>query len=286
MKAKFVQNLDEYTIYKNTVDPINFLRTLSTLMVFGLHTYVFSSQRGFCYDNRTWFLQTPAWGGVWIFLLISGYLSGKGFYMKKYQMNFKGICSYYWGRFFKVALPTLIYIYMCCVLIQPDFIKNNPIFISKILTLSYDGNPSFDAIGSTWYVSTLMGLYLVAPFLFLCLQFLADKIKEYKYKNLLWIILLIIIASLGLIARLYLLNQGVDWSSRVYVPFYMNLDIFICGMLLNFLCDTVSNKLNNIPNKIFCVILILCFVIFNTYILYRKNNLLSVYSTKLLHHFL
>ncbi len=37
MKAKFVQNLDEYTIYKNTVDPINFLRTLSTLMVFGLH---------------------------------------------------------------------------------------------------------------------------------------------------------------------------------------------------------------------------------------------------------
>ena len=219
MKAKFVQNLDEYTIYKNTVDPINFLRTLGTLMVFGLHTYVFSSQRGFCYDNRTWFLQTPAWGGVWIFLFISGYLSGKGFYMKKYQMNFKGICSYYWGRFFKVALPTLIYIYMCCVLIQPDFIKNNPIFISKILTLSYDGNPSFDAIGGTWYVSTLMGLYLVAPFLFLCLQFLADKIKEYKYKNLLWIILLIIIASLGLIARLYLLNQGVDWSSRVYVPF-------------------------------------------------------------------
>ena len=48
----------------------------------------------------------------------------------------------------------------------------------------------------------------------------------------------------------------------------MNLDIFICGMLLNFLCDTVSNKLNNIPNKIFCVILILCFVIFNTYIYY------------------
>lgn len=246
-------------------------------MVFCLHTFLFSSQRGFCFDDRTWFLQTPAWGAVWLFFLISGYLIGKGFYTNRYHTNMKGIIDYYLGRFFKVALPTLFFIFMCCILIQPDFVLNNPVFLKKIFTLSYDANPGFDGVSATWYISTLMGLYILAPYMYMLLELISKNMRSLKIKKYIWIALMLITIICGLFLRIFALKQQVDWSSKVYVPFYMNIDIFLCGMILNYIQEELTCQSYAPLLKIISLVSVLGFVLFNCYIYYRGYYIVYQY---------
>lgn len=55
-------------------------------------------------------------------------------------------------------------------------------------------------------------------------------ITRFNYKKFIWSIVIIIVIVAGLFLKLITLKQQVDWSSKVYVLFYMNRNIFICGM--------------------------------------------------------
>ena len=256
---------------KNTVDPINLLRVIAVFMVFFLHTSIFSSQREFVFSNHTWFLKTPAWGAVWIFFVLSGYLIGKGYYYKRYMFDTKGIISFYLSRFLKIGLPTWGFVFMCCVLVQPDFVNNNPGFLFKILTFTYDATPGFDGPSATWYVSTLMQLYLVAPFLCRGLQTLFSKIKDTKKRYMTALFLMFCCILLGFSFRYYGWKCGVDWSSKIYVPFYMNLDLYISGILINYLLPqpSIENAKSSVK-KICAFMVLLGFVLFNTWIYYKE----------------
>lgn len=220
---------------RNVVDPINFLRVVAVAVVFLLHTSIFSSQRGFVFGDHTWFLQTPAWGAVWIFFILSGYLIGKSYYYQRYTYNPKGICRFYITRFFKIGVPTWGFVFMCCLLVQPDFIQNNPDFLFKILTFTYNAIPSSDGMSATWYVSTLMQLYLVAPLLCWLIEKSLFQINDTKKRHYVALVVFLICILIGGLVRGYAWKCGVDWSSKVYVPSYMNLDLYICGILINYL---------------------------------------------------
>ena len=255
---------------KDTIEPINFLRVVGMFMVFMLHTALFSSQRGFWFNQHTWFLQTPAWGAVWIFFILSGYLIGKGFFEGRYQYNLKGIIKFYWTRFFKIALPTLGFVGLCCVLVAPqNFIRDNPLFLKKILTFTYDANPGFDGASATWYVSTLMQLYFLAPIICWGLTFVIEKVINEKQRMITVAILLIIIVC-GLGGRHFLLYIKADWNSQVYVPGYMNLDLFISGILLNYFLPKRKKPLSSQTKllKKAATMFLIIFIIFNSYIYY------------------
>lgn len=167
---------------------------------------------------------------------------------------------------------------MCCVLIQPDFLNNNPDFLFKVLTFTYNGNPGFDGPGATWYVSTLLQLYLVAPFVCRVLHILFKNINEVRRQHIIALLLIFSCVALGLLSRYFSWKRGVDWYSQVYVPFYMNLDLYISGILLNYILPLEKSENSKALIKKICVYLFLLgFILFNIWIYYRENYFVYQY---------
>lgn len=99
------------------------------------------------------------------------------------------------------------------------------------MTFTYNGVPGLDGIGATWYVSSLMQMYLIVP----GIVFLLEKIKTVMKNNAnffgyFWILLL----AVGVVVRVILYKSGVNWYNRVYTFSPANLDLFIGGIVLNY----------------------------------------------------
>lgn len=260
---------------KNVIDPVNILRVISVLCVFFLHSFIFSSQLGFSFNEKNWFLKTPAWSAVWLFFLLSGYLIGKGFLSGRYKEDGKYtiICvfKFYIKRILKVAIPTWCFCFLAEVLLEPGVIAHNPMMFLKIFTFTYFNNPASNIIGVTWYVNTLMWLYLCAPFLAIFAEKILYKIHSTKTRHISTFVAIGIIVCIGFLFRIYLYRCGVDWSSKIYVPFYCNLDIYICGILLNFLNDIeISKEKERILKGCSCLLLFATIVV-NTRIYYLSD---------------
>ena len=241
------------------------------LCVFLLHVSLFSGQLGFVYTERTWILKTPAWSAVWILFLLSGYFIGKGFYREGgYEFSPRGFLKFYLRRLLKVGIPTWIFIFISCTIVEPQFIVENPTVIFRILTFTYYNIPSSNCIGATWYVSTLMWLYMLAPFVCLLVDAATRRMK--KYVTQFALLSIIVLGLLGFCYRVYMFGTGADWSSQVYVPFYANLDLYISGILLNYL--KIPKMESERKKLLFGSLIKAAFVIgiiINCYIAYRAD---------------
>lgn len=261
------KNLKKY----NCVNPFNYIRSLAVLCVFLLHVSLFSGQLGFVYTERTWILKTPAWSAVWILFLLSGYFIGKGFYREGgYEFSPRGFLKFYLRRLLKVGIPTWIFIFISCTIVEPQFIVENPTVIFRILTFTYYNIPSSNCIGATWYVSTLMWLYMLAPFVCLLVDAVTRRMKKYVTQAAL--LSIIVLGVLGFCYRVYMFRTGADWSSQVYVPFYANLDLYISGILLNYL--KIPKVESDRKKLLFGSLIKVAFVIgiiINCYIAYRAD---------------
>lgn len=222
-----------------------------------------------------------------ILFIISGFFIGKGFFNGKYEYSISGILKFYIRRLLKVGVPTWIFIFITGTIVEPEFFYQNPNVISKILTFTYYNIPASNCIGATWYVSTLMQLYLLAPIICWIITMIVKKIRKHLTVKVCFLLILIII--IGLSYRRYLYLSGADWSSKVYVPFYSNLDLYSCGILLNFVkipsvSGTQKKQFLNSVIKLSLVVLILvnCYIAYiadyNTDFLYCYQYILpSVY---------
>ena len=257
----------------NKVNPINILKVIATMCVFMLHTYIFSSQWGFVYGEKTWILKTPAWAAVWIFFMLSGFFIGKGFYSGKYKeegkYTIKSILRFYLSRVIKIGVPVLSFSLLTLILLEPQTFFGDKQIIWKILTFSFFNEPASNVIGVTWYVSTLMRLYLCAPFVMYILEKIFGGIKNNSKKKVMLVLLFVAIALLGLWGRINLYKRGVNWSSQVYVPFYCNLDIYVCGMLINFWDEEVKSIFK--WGKFISWILVIALIVLNIRVYYMSD---------------
>lgn len=242
--------------------PVNFLTTIATLFVFILHTSIFSARIGFQWSWWNAFLRTPAWGAVWIFIVLSGYKIGNGFFSGKYKENdrytIKSICLFYKNRFLKIVLPCWCFILIFGFFLDSDFFKENPSIIYKILFFNYKNIPASDNFGATWYISTLFWLYIFAPFICFFFEKLDKKVKRNRF----WILLNFFIAFIWCAFRVLSFFLKFEWSSRVYVPFYMNFDLFTIGILINKITPFFSKR-NKKVSVLVLVLLVLITEIFD-----------------------
>lgn len=211
------------------------------LLVFFQHALSYSKEDlGFDIDHfgSLGFLwQACAWCGVWIFFILSGYLIGKGFVTKRYSTDKKGIFKFYLARFLKLGIPTYIIAFLVSVIDRQTFFADNPWTLLRFLIFTYNGSVGVSGIGALWYVSTLMQLYVLAPFIYL----LAEKLLSRLGKNRKRTVLLMILGITAIegIYRFCMLWIDLSWYEFVYTPFFGNLDLFVSGMLLNYI--TVDN---------------------------------------------
>jgi len=153
----------------------------------------------------------------------------------------KSICRYYSNKFFKIIVPVFSFIFLFCVLIYPSYIKNNPIAIFKFLSFSYNGKPGGKGIGATWYVFSLVPLYLLTPIF----AFIVHKTTERKL-SLIYLFVALLFA--GFWYRYLAIKFSIDWYNMVYTPFFANIDLFFGGIVLsqivkNFNVEKVHKKI-------------------------------------------
>ena len=258
-------------------DPLDCLKILAATMIFILHMKILD---GFDPSNEQFYFMMPAWAGVWIFFIISGYLSEKGFFDERYTYTLKGIAQYYISRFIKVIIPTYVFISICIILTYPNFILDNNQVILSFLTLTYNGIPGTDGIGATWYVFTIFWLYILAPFL----SFAIKKIKTTKIITI--FILLITVIIIGCLIRLYLGNEeDTNWYLDVYTNPFINIDLFTAGMMAYLIQKklAISSRWHSSPIKILSLCMLFSMIIINSYIYWAgeyqgQSHLMWIYQ--------
>lgn len=251
--------ISEYFLLEKGVNVIDFLKIVAALCVFVLHVSIFTNQIS---DNSTIFangymknFSTPAWGGVWIFFFVSGFTLATGFPIK-YGYTSDKLKEYYLRRMQKIWLPTVVFNLVLCLFSYPDFIPNNPAVLLEWLVCSFNGNPGVDGVGATWFVFTIMWLYVFFPLM----NFIADKVSKCGNKTV--VFLLVLTVLMGLAFRMTGKIMGWDWYSFVYTPPYANFDLFFCGVLVKHI-KARRKSCNSV--KIASVALLILFISFNSW---------------------
>ena len=183
---------------------------------------------GYVISEDNWFMKTAAHGAVWVFFFLSGYFNIKGFLGAKptYRIDLQGISRFYIKKFFKILLPVWCFYLIALTISEPSFLVVYPETIWHLLTFTYSGEPGCTSIAATWYVSSLAWLYFFTPLIALvCRKLDKQGIRIRLFATA------IIVAMLGFALRFILLLTGADWTQGVFVPFYCNLDIYICGAI-------------------------------------------------------
>ncbi len=242
------------------------MRVFALFLVFILHSYILLADvTGFTIDGGWEFiLKTPAWAGVWIFILLGGYLAGLGFFKSRYEYSSKGIIRYYLTRLVKIIIPTFFFIILVCLLAYPSFFLDNPEALISMLTFRYNGIPGVVGIGATWYVFTIFWLYLITPFLCLFIDFIDGRIKNFR----IWYLVFISIVLIGAFWRFIAYPSG-DWYRLLYTNPLSNIDLWLCGIVLYKLiirCAGDFSFLFSNRGKIFSSLLVIIAFLTNCYL--------------------
>lgn len=280
---------------KNIPNAINVLRVVACMCVLVLHAIIYTYQAGFdiysFFEAKPWvyILKTPAWAGVWIFYVISAYLAGRGFFTGRYKYNIKGFLTYYYKKVLRIIIPVYAFIFITCVFAFPEFLVDNPGVFWDLLLFQYDGNVGVDGIGALWYVSSIMRVYLVTPFICLLLDKTIGWLcrKKETIGKLLVAVLMLAIAAWGYFNRMSLLESGAPWGECVYTNVFANADFFLCGFLLNFITLKNSPQKNMPPVirtffKIVSCLLLLSVIAYASYLYFAGEwfapDLLYIYQ--------
>ncbi len=209
------------------------LRAFATLFVFLLHAKGSIPKSEAFPAVFRWLTCLPAWAGVWIFLFLSGFGIGYGFFTEKYELFREGKRSarkffgFYAMRFLKIAPLYYLYCFLYEVLSGKLLFWQNPQYLLKILTFTFNAHASVEGLGHLWYISLAMQLYLFMPFLYLALR----ALKPERNKGL-FIAVFGTVLVLGALARCLIVNAGLDWYTWSYTNCLVNLDLVILGMLV------------------------------------------------------
>jgi peptidoglycan/LPS O-acetylase OafA/YrhL len=217
---------------------LDLLRVLAILAVFSTHVISFCPPTimhslEFNDHNVSWLLIAPAWGGVWIFFALAGYLAGKGFASGRYALTWAGCRRFWWNRFLRICVPYYFAAFVVVVLTAPHLLdRSGWPMLARMLTFTYYDTAATAPLSQTWFVSTLVQLMVVAPLVALVLRPLLARPR---------LAVLIVGAVLlgGTLVRVapLLLHPGTGvgdwWPSWMYVPVWANLDLFMAGYLLN-----------------------------------------------------
>ena len=265
---------------------IDVLKVYATLMVFICHSTIIAHQEfGFELQGVWRALNTPAWGGVWMFFTLGGFLAAYGFDQQKYTLDKTGIIRYYKGRFIKVLLPTWIFISLMYIA-QMNEANVSFITIVQFLTCTFNGSGAgIKLVGASWYVFITMWLYLLAPWLYKGIMHLENRQKGQEIRS--FIILLSLVCLVGLAYRFigYRLFR-LDYYTWMYANVLGSIDLFIIGMigcrLVHYLPTAINPQRLQFAKVTWIIVLIVISTIFSGWIyeLQIDNALFSYLQSK------
>jgi peptidoglycan/LPS O-acetylase OafA/YrhL len=209
-------------------DPLLILRLFAFLCVWMTHSALLIKPNNT--DDKWWHFLTfgCAHQGMAIFFTLSGYLMGKAFSCGRYPVTGVGIWAFYKNRMLRIIPLYLFAQGLVLLLVRPELLalSNWPSLV-RLLTFNYYSSPNqAGPIGALWSLSTEMQFYLIVPFLYTILRISLVTLPRA-------LISAAIVLVAGAFFRVRLFHLGTDWQVHRYTPLFINLDLFVGGMLLN-----------------------------------------------------
>lgn len=219
----------------NGYDPLLTLRAFAFVLVLSGHVFaILYLPSSAAEDVRThgfsWLAMGSPWAGVWVFFVLSGYLMGKGFYSGRYQLTKGSVWDFYRRRLLRIAPIYYFALLVVAVFTAPEILTPSNFWqIAALAVFSQQSSTPAPVIGALWSIQTEMAFYAMVPLLFAMLEWATRRMNA--------IGLLAIIVGLGLVYKCSVIGgtRGVGWELRAYVPLVANIDLFVAGMLANWL---------------------------------------------------
>jgi peptidoglycan/LPS O-acetylase OafA/YrhL len=221
----------------NQVDPLLVLRGLACLVVVLFHCTVPRSLIVYKNYNFTWLFLGDGIVAVWVFFALSGYLMGKAFYTQRYIPTIKGLTQFFINRALRILPLYYFAVLVQAIFVYPEVLKpGNWEELFRICTFTYTlPIPLFDIgtyhfNGAFWTLSTEVQFYLIVPFIYTILQ----PILINRFRVLFAFFAII---SFTTIVRIFAV---LTWPA--HTALLMNLDVFLCGFLVNALFQIKSQR--------------------------------------------
>jgi peptidoglycan/LPS O-acetylase OafA/YrhL len=206
----------------------NFFKQLDYFLLFRLVACILVIRQhvSFSYPDRPfgWLLTGTNFSGesaVVAFVLLSGYLMGKVFQTKRYQLNSEGIKVFFWNRFKRIAPVYYFLLFVYIWFVYPYIISPSQFYLYKdylirLLTFTYDGGlPVFNQV--VWAISLEAQLYVITPIIVGMLQMLHKKS---------WILMAFMVSVLFVLGNISIFK---DNTFLTYLP------VFVAGSTLAYL---------------------------------------------------
>ncbi|MGB3404339.1 MAG: acyltransferase [Microcoleaceae cyanobacterium] len=221
----------------NQVDPLLILRGLACLVVVLFHCGVPRSLIVYKDYNFTWLFLGDGIVAVWVFFALSGYLMGKAFYTQRYTPTVKGLTQFFINRALRILPLYYFAILVQSIFVYPAILKpGNWEELFRVCTFTYTlpiplfevGNYNFN--GAFWTISTEVHFYLIVPFIYTAIQPILTNRLRVLFAFFAIIIFTTIIRIFGILT----------WPA--HTALLMNLDVFLCGFLVNALFQIKSQR--------------------------------------------
>jgi peptidoglycan/LPS O-acetylase OafA/YrhL len=282
----------------NHLDSLLALRGLACLMVVISHCN--PPRQVIFYKNYdlTWLTFSFGFVGVWIFFCLSGYLMGKAFYSERYTVDIPGTLNFWRNRALRIFPLYYFAVLILTLFVYPQLLNiENWGYLFRICTFTYDHISSIEFDQPLWSLSTEVQFYIAVPFLYSWLRYYLGTKKKviltYFYviftgffiRGVVWTVLHVQV------------HDNYGYAVRYwYQPLITNLDLFLCGFLVNGLLQyrvsstsepkiiTNSDKklrLSTSNKKLLAVTLVILLHFFAAYHLYYQElGLVHVISDK------
>jgi peptidoglycan/LPS O-acetylase OafA/YrhL len=260
----------------NQADALLILRGFACLMVVIIHcspprdTIIYQS-----YD-LSWLTFSNGLVAVWIFFCLSGYLMGKVFYTQRYTAGINSIAKFWFNRVIRICPLYYFVILICALFVYPSILQpNNWGHLIRLLTFTYQPYisshlPFNDAL---WSISTEMQFYLAVPFIYI----LFSKIilnRRRLFLAITLIILIVAVIKLAIYVTFYSqITNNLQYAFTYwYSPLLTNIDVFLCGFLVNPLIYYSHKELIPKPTlKLIAVVLLIILYLFTAHHFYTQE---------------
>ena len=221
-----------------TVDALLALRGAACLVVIVAHCNAPRESLIVGHYDLSWLFFAAGGVAVRVFFCLSGYLMGKVFYTQRYTTDFKGILRFWRNRALRIFPLYYFAILILSVFVYPDILRpENWIYLLRLCTFTYHQVLPIGFNGALWSLSTEVQFYLFVPFLFTYL-----KSRLHHRTNIFRLAAILIVGSLLVRYSLWQIVQAqfpppedaIAFVKYIYVPVTLNLDVFLCGLILNF----------------------------------------------------
>jgi peptidoglycan/LPS O-acetylase OafA/YrhL len=266
--------------YKNNrLDALLALRGFACLMVVTIHCA--PPRKSIIYNDidLSWSMFSHGAIAVWILFVLSGYLMGKAFYTQRYTTDIAGVIKFWRNRALRIFPLYYFAVLILSLFVYPEVLKfSNWGYLLRVCTFTYHPYISFEAVKFNdvfWSLSTEVQFYLIVPFLYSLIQNRLNQRKKLFITSLVIVFATFIFRGLFWIGFQTQITQDMGYAFKYwYTPLITNLDLFLCGFLINgFLKYHKSNfdRIKSFTIKYFAVIAIALLYLFSAHHLYHQE---------------